>query len=139
MMVHQKAPTLFLFSGRGPITSPFSKMKNTGQTPMLAKSALVLAFWALCALSLAECSQTSCNVQGTGTVRYFEMEGGFYGIDADSGGHYRPVNLPKDYAKDGLRIRFCAQRLEGIMSIHMWGIPVEIVEMKPFKPEPRDH
>lgn len=69
-------------------------------------------------------------------MRYLGMEGGFFGIDADSGAHYRPVNLPKRYARDGLRVRFCAEPLEGVMSLHMWGIPVEIVEMKPLKPEP---
>jgi hypothetical protein len=65
-------------------------------------------------------------------MKYLAMEGGFYGIDADSGGHYRPVNLPKEYARDGLRVRFCAEPLEGVMSFHMWGTPVEIVRMEPL-------
>jgi len=63
-------------------------------------------------------------------MKYLEMEGGFYGIDADSGAHYRPVNLPGEFAEHGLRVRFCAEPLEGVMSFHMWGIPVEIVKME---------
>jgi hypothetical protein len=38
------------------------------------------------------------------------------------------VNLPKTLAEDGLRVRFCVKPLEGVVSLHMWGIPVEIVE-----------
>jgi hypothetical protein len=63
-------------------------------------------------------------------MRYLRLEGGFYGIDADSGAHYRPVNLPEAFAEDGMRIRFCAQPLEGVMSFQMWGIPVEIIEIE---------
>ena len=63
------------------------------------------------------------------------MEGGFYGIRADSGARYRPVNLPGEFAEDGLRVRFCAEPLEGVMSFHMWGIPVQIVEMEPLQTE----
>jgi hypothetical protein len=63
-------------------------------------------------------------------MRYLTFEGGFYGIYADSGAHYRPVNLPQAFAEDGIRVRFCAQPLEGVMSFRMWGIPVEIVEIE---------
>lgn len=129
----------FLFSPcRTPLGSSF-RMTIRDRTLFFAESALVLALWTLCTLSPAACSQTSCRVEGFGTMRYLGMEGGFYGIDADSGDRYRPVNLPKEFAKDGLRIRFCAEPLEGVMSIHMWGIPVEIVEMEPLQPEPRNH
>ncbi len=85
------------------------------------------------ALPFSVCSRMSCGVQGKGTMKYLSMEGGFYGIDADSGAHYRPVNLPKEFARDGLRVRFCAEPLEGVMSFHMWGTPVEIVNMEPLK------
>jgi hypothetical protein len=63
-------------------------------------------------------------------MRHLTFEGGFYGIYADSGGHYRPVNLPVGFAEDGIRVRFCAQPLEGVMSSRMWGIPVEIVKIE---------
>lgn len=64
-------------------------------------------------------------------MKYLSMEGGFYGIHADSGARYRPVNLPPECAEEGLRVRFCAQPLEGVVSFHMWGIPVEILEIEP--------
>ncbi len=63
-------------------------------------------------------------------MKYLDMEGGFYGIEADSGGRYRPVNLQGAFAEGGLRVRFCANPVEGVMSFQMWGIPVEIVDME---------
>ena len=128
-----------LFSMWVPSPGSFSRMKIRNKTIFLTQFALVLAFCTVCTSSLAACSRTSCRVQGIGTMRCLGMEGGFYGIEADSGAHYRPVNLPKEFAKEGLRIRFCAEPLEGVMSIHMWGIPVEIAEMEHLKPEPRNH
>jgi hypothetical protein len=71
-------------------------------------------------------------------MRYLRMEGGFYGIDADSGAHYRPVNLPEAFAEDGIRIRFCVQPLEGVMSFQMWGIPVEILEIESLGADGRE-
>lgn len=65
----------------------------------------------------------------TGTVRYVSIEGGFFGIVADNGKGYDPVNLPREYAKDGLRIAFQAVPIEGGVSIHMWGTIVRIVKI----------
>lgn len=65
-----------------------------------------------------------------GTIRYMEFEGGFYGIVADSGERYDPVNLPAEYAKDGLRVRFQVKEKKGVGSIHMWGKIVEIVKIE---------
>ena len=84
----------------------------------------------MCGASVTACSRTSCRVQGLGTIRHLTFEGGFYGIYADSGAHYQPVNLPEAFAEDGIRVRFCAQPLEGVVSFRMWGIPVEIVEIE---------
>lgn len=107
-------------------------MKRINTTHILAS----LLFAALCfasTLPLSACSRTSCGVQGAGTIKYLGMEGGFYGIEADSGAHYRPIHLPKEFAQDGLRVRFCAEPLRDVMSFHLWGTPVEIVNVEPVK------
>lgn len=65
----------------------------------------------------------------TGTVRYVALEGGFFGIIADNGRRYNPVNLPREYAKDGLRIAFQAVASEDTVSIHMWGTLVKITKI----------
>jgi len=60
-------------------------------------------------------------VSGNGTVRYLLLEGGFYGIITDDGEHYDPVNLPREFQVDSLRVYFEGKVLHGIYSVHMWG------------------
>lgn len=65
-----------------------------------------------------------------GTVRYIQVEGGFYGIEGDDGQKYDPVNLSKEFQKDGLRIAFSFNDKKDIMSVHMWGKIIEITKIK---------
>jgi hypothetical protein len=65
----------------------------------------------------------------SGTVTYFPFEGGFYGIVADDGGEYLPLNLPPEFAKDGLAVIVTVEPAEGVSTIQQWGMPVRIVEM----------
>lgn len=74
----------------------------------------------------------------TGTIIFQEIEGGFYGIKADDGQKYNPLNLDESYRKDGLRVKFDANLKEGMVGIHMWGEYVEIVkieELSEIRPE----
>jgi len=56
-----------------------------------------------------------------GTVRYLNLEGGFWGIIADNGQKILPKNLPQEYHKDGIRLSFTAQEITGMMTIQQWG------------------
>jgi heat shock protein HslJ len=67
-------------------------------------------------------------ITSDGTVLYIDLEGGFYGIVADDGTHYYPLNLPAEYAKDGARVIFSA-RQEDVATTAMWGIPVIILSI----------
>ena len=60
-------------------------------------------------------------VSGNGTVLYLDLEGGFYGVITDDGGHYDPVNLPREFQVDSLRVYFEGKVLHGSYSVHMWG------------------
>jgi hypothetical protein len=63
----------------------------------------------------------------TGTVVFLSFEGGFYGIKGDDGRNYDPLNnLPVEFQKEGLRIRFEAKELTDRGSFHMWGKIIEI-------------
>lgn len=72
----------------------------------------------------------SATSEGRGTVRYIDLEGGFYGIESDDGARLDPVNLPEEFRVDGARVRYWAVPAEGRASIHMWGTLVEIVEIR---------
>jgi hypothetical protein len=68
-------------------------------------------------------------VSGLGTVRYMELEGGFYGIVADDSTRYLPQDLGTDYREDGLRVRFRAAVQDSAMTMEMWGTPVEMLDI----------
>ena len=79
--------------------------------------------------SLAILSPVANDITSTGTVEYIDLEGGFYGIIADDGTHYYPLNLPEEFAQDGARVTFTAQQ-EDVATTAMWGIPVTIHSME---------
>ncbi len=68
-------------------------------------------------------------VSGVGTIIYQDLEGGFFGLVADDGSKYDPLNLDEAFKQDSLRVRFRARRRTGVMTIRMWGQPVEILDM----------
>ncbi len=61
-------------------------------------------------------------IDGKGTIHYEDLEGGFYGILADSGERYLPINLDDTFKTDGLRVKFSAYPAS-IATISMWGSP----------------
>ncbi len=66
-------------------------------------------------------------VATTGTVTYVDLEGGFYGIVADDGAKYLPLDLNEIYRVDGMRLAFVGEVKEDVMTIQQWGTPVEIL------------
>lgn len=66
----------------------------------------------------------------TGTVHFIELEGGFFGIIADDGTRYEPINLPEECRQDGLRVHLLARARDDYASIFMWGTIVEIVSIE---------
>ncbi|MFX0033538.1 MAG: hypothetical protein ACFE9P_12810 [Candidatus Hermodarchaeota archaeon] len=69
-------------------------------------------------------------INTTGTIVYLDLEGGFYGIIGDDDNHYDPINLPKDFEIDGLRVAFSALRRDDLGSYHMWGIIIQLVNIQ---------
>jgi hypothetical protein len=69
-------------------------------------------------------------VSGTGTIKYIDLEGGFYGIIGDDDENYEPIELIQQFQRDDLEIYFEAKILEDIHSIHMWGTVIEITKIE---------
>lgn len=65
----------------------------------------------------------------TGTITYVEIEGGFFTIDGDDGSKYDPVNLPDAFRKDGLHVKATVRLRTDVMSVHMHGKIIEIVDI----------
>jgi hypothetical protein len=91
----------------------------------------------LIVLSLAiGCSTTEMDkkseniISGTGTIKFIDLEGGFYGIIGDDEQKLLPDNLNEEFQVDGLRVRYEAKVQEDVMTIKMWGKPVEIIKIE---------
>jgi hypothetical protein len=69
-------------------------------------------------------------VSGTGIVIYQDIEGGFYGIMADDGTRYLPLNLGDEYQIDGLSVRFSGTPREDLLTIAQWGTPIELTSIQ---------
>jgi hypothetical protein len=65
-------------------------------------------------------------ISQNGTIRYVDLNNGTYGIFADNGQKYLPVNLDSLYKTDGLRVNFSAYPAERT-SIGTWGSPVRLI------------
>jgi hypothetical protein len=75
-------------------------------------------------------------IDGKGTIHYEDLEGGFYGIHADDGERYLPINLDNAIKTDGVRVKFSAYPAR-IATISMWGTPVRLVTIAPLvEPDP---
>jgi len=85
-----------------------------------------LKFLLLMVLATTSCSADNMMIKEKGTVRYINVEGGFYGIVGDGGNNYDPVNLPSEFKQDNLKVKFKARPLKDRVSFHMWGEIVEI-------------
>ncbi|MEI6293275.1 MAG: hypothetical protein WCP36_06310 [Methanomicrobiales archaeon] len=82
-------------------------------------------------ISITEDSTKKATIETTGTVTWVALEGGFYGIIADDGTQYDPLNLPEKYLQDGLRIRFSAVEEPDVAGFHMWGTYITITGVTP--------
>lgn len=65
-----------------------------------------------------------------GTVVHVDLEGGFWGVVGDDGKQYDVPNLPKEFRKHGLRVKFAGRVSRGQISFHMWGLIVEVVSIE---------
>lgn len=67
----------------------------------------------------------------TGTIRYIDLEGGFYGIIGDDARTWYPIDLPREYARDGLAVRYILAPMPGTSTLTMWGLPARVLSIAP--------
>lgn len=92
---------------------------------------LIILLMPLCAFGNCIFSSDDDNIiDDTGTVKFIQLEGGFYGIVADNGKNYLPINLAPEFKVDRLRVRFKAKIRDDLASIYMWGTIIEILRIE---------
>ena len=102
-------------------------MTGSHSNYMFILLALIAAIVACGCMAAGEENESADHITGNGTITYIDLEGGFYGIIADDGEHYFPLDLDERYQVDGMRITFTGKVAHDTVTIQQWGIPVEIV------------
>jgi len=61
-----------------------------------------------------------------GVSKYYDLEGGFWGIETTSGKKFLPIIFPEQLKVDGAEI-FCSLKvMDDVTTMQMWGTPVKI-------------
>ena len=67
-------------------------------------------------------SQNRFNFTG---IVYFEA--GFFGIISNNGTRYEPINLPDEFAQDGLPVKIQAEMCSNCVSVNNWGNIIKVI------------
>ncbi|HBY85789.1 MAG TPA: hypothetical protein DEO86_07945, partial [Colwellia sp.] len=57
------------------------------------------------------------------TVKYYDFEGGFYGLISQTGDKLLPMNLAKQYKLQGTILKVKGELIKDMMTIQQWGQP----------------
>jgi hypothetical protein len=69
----------------------------------------------------------------TATVKYMNLEGGFFGLVSKEGKHWLPMNLKKEFQQHGAIIKVTGSALNDLMTIQQWGTPFSITHIELIK------
>lgn len=121
----------YVFNGEM-IINLLVEVKDMKKLSIIVEMSLIL----IPTLGLHGCITEKPIVENTGTIVFNDIEGGFYGIIADdpvpnyATNHLDPINLSQEFRENNLRIWFKVRLRPDLNSYHMWGIMVEIIEIK---------
>ena len=79
------------------------------------------------------CDIMGPDLEGRGTIRYVDLEGGCWGLLTDED-LFEPINLASEFRVDGLLVVFEAERREDMASPCMMGPIVELSKIRRANP-----
>lgn len=91
---------------------------------------LLIAFCILSLCAVFSPAMAAEEVTFTGKVTRVDLEGGFWGIVAQDGTKYDPMNLAPEFHKDGMAVAVKGVLRNDVMSMRMWGKILEIKKIK---------
>lgn len=66
----------------------------------------------------------------TGTLKFYNLEGGFFGFTGDNGALLLPLNLGNEFKQNGAKIRLYGYIDNNIKTIQMWGSPFHVLDVE---------
>jgi len=67
------------------------------------------------------------------TVKYYDLEGGFYGLTSKTGNKLLPMNLAKQYQLPGTILKVKGDMIKDMATIQQWGQPFKITNIELIK------
>jgi len=104
--------------------------KNTQQERQIVK---VTAAKALNTKALNKNKVKVNMISVQGTIRYFDLEGGFYGIVTNKGQKLLPLNLAKEYQQAGAVVEVKGELQQDMMTTQQWGTPFKVSRITMLK------
>lgn len=101
---------------------------------------IVLAATASCSVDTgaAAAEETTTDmIPFQGKVVWMDLEGGFWAIETQQGKHLLPTSLPEQFKQNDLPIKGKFRLLKDMMTIQMWGTPVEVGDLAPLQDSSR--
>lgn len=64
-------------------------------------------------------------------LKYYDFEGGFWGIDDDNGNQWLPINLSEEwFSKKEVDVLVSFRVDKNLISLVQWGTPIEITKIQ---------
>ncbi|WP_371374504.1 hypothetical protein [Thalassotalea aquiviva] len=70
----------------------------------------------------------------TGTIKFINLEGGFYGLMSNTGEKFLLLNLAKEFQQDGAKVKILGRVDNSIMTIYQWGVPFRVKHVEVLVP-----
>ena len=98
--------------------------------PLIA--VIAVAALLACGATHPSVAQTQELTDIKGTIQAVRPDAGWYAIvpDSDRGPRYAPDRLSDEFKKDGLRVVFSGRVKPIDPNVRMWGIPLELTEIR---------
>lgn len=81
------------------------------------------------ATALPEPKSTAGLKEYTGKITYIDSNGGFYGVESETGEKYVPTNLPELLKQNGLWVQITAKIINDNKEKPSWGAPIHLVKI----------
>ena len=70
----------------------------------------------------------------TGTLKFYNLEGGFYGFHGENGERFLPLGLDSKLQQNGAQVKIYGYVEKGVMTIQQWGEPFKVLKAELLKP-----
>ena len=102
--------------------------KSNRLTILYIAISVIMVLGTVLPLALPQNQQNT--ISGNGTVTFVNQQGGFYGVIADTGINYDPINMDRNLEQDGLRVEIQGTVRSDVVNTHQWGTMLQLTNIE---------